>query len=239
MMMSINQLTHEWAKQVGLTSYFYPEITSTNDVAKKEFIGSGLSQAVYLADHQTAGRGRNQNNWQNMAGGEILLSSWCFRTQTSPQPIFTPLVGLAVYKALKSLNPEFKLRLKAPNDIILEGSKLAGILVEVTQQGPDFFICVGLGLNVFDAPQVDVPTTFLKKAGTTFNEKIWNHFCDELLEGLEKALRLGQDKELDDNERLQLLTALNAELPPEEQYQKISPQCDLYTATGIISWMDL
>ena len=111
--MSINHLTHEWAQKNSLKSYFYPEISSTNDVAKLEFAKSKQDFAIYLADKQTRGRGRNQNTWSNMSNGEVLLSTWCFRSNANPQPTLTPLLGLALYESLYIFDSALPLRLKA------------------------------------------------------------------------------------------------------------------------------
>ena len=98
--MSINLATHKWAEIKKLPSFYFPEITSTNDVAKQEFENSGKDFALYLADHQSQGRGRGANSWENLSGGEVLLSTWCFRLDASPQPVLTPLLGLALYESL-------------------------------------------------------------------------------------------------------------------------------------------
>lgn len=236
--MSINLKTHEWAKSNNFDSFYFPETTSTNDVAKAEFGKKEQEFALYTADHQSQGRGRHDRSWQNMSGGEILLSTWSFRWGQPMQPIFPALVGLALYDSLKSMKNGLPLRLKAPNDIYLENGKLAGLLIEASQQGTNCDIFIGLGLNVFDRPEIDLPTSALCHY-VGFNDEMWNEFCVQLHLNFVEAVVKGESTQLDRDDQDRLLEALNAGRPKEEQILEISPQCDLTTKAGQISWKDL
>lgn len=236
--MSINLKTHQWAEEKQLTSFYFPEITSTNDVAKKEFASTGKEFALYVADHQTDGRGRGSNTWQNMSGGETLLSTWCFRLDTGPQPILTPLLGLALYESLYVFDSSLPLRLKAPNDLYLGDGKLSGLLVEVEQKGNESLIFVGLGLNATAAPKVDLPTSCLKDKAPGF-EAQWPEFCKFLYNQFLIAIEKGVESEINSDDCEDLLEALNAGLPDDQQYTKVSPRCDLHTASGVTAWSDL
>ena len=193
--MSINLKTHQWAEEKKLTSFYFPEISSTNDVAKKEFEATGKEFALYLTDHQTAGRGRGSNSWQNLSDGETLLSTWCFRADSSPQPILTPLLGLALYESLYVFDSSLPLRLKAPNDLYLGDGKLSGLLVEVEQKGNESLIFVGLGLNATAAPQVDLPTSCLADEAPDFQSQ-WPEFCKFLYNQFLIAIEKGGESEI-------------------------------------------
>ncbi len=238
--MSINYLTHQWATQKGLASSFFPEITSTNDVAKAEFSNTQDSFKLYLADHQTHGRGRYQRSWQNLSQGEILLSTWCFRSQNAPQPILTPLIGLALYKSLQAWQPLTlkDLRLKAPNDLYIENKKLSGLLIEVAQMGSQANIFIGLGLNALGSPQIDQATVSLNQL-ITDPRKDWNLFCDLLLQELQNSIQNVSEKSLTSQQQNELLKALNSGLPKDQQFLSVSPYCDLTNQQGTISWLDL
>lgn len=236
--MSINLKTHEWAQSKNLDSFFYPEIASTNDVAKAEFSQLKKDFALYLTDSQTQGRGRGQNTWQNLANGEGLLSTWCFRLDETPQPILTPLLGLALYEALFSFDSSLPLRLKAPNDIYLGNGKLSGLLVEVIQQGNESLVFIGLGLNALAAPQTDIPTSCLQEFSPQF-QKEWPNFCKHLYNQFLMALEKGVESEIGEDERDDLLEALNAGLPESEQYLSVSAKCDLKTSQKTIAWSEL
>lgn len=236
-MSSINLWTREWALKKKHPCFYFPEVSSTHDVAKKEFHGQSPF-ALYLSDHQTHGRGRNQSHWFNLQNGEVLLSTWCFALDKSPQPILTPLLGLALYQSLDGLEMDLPLRLKAPNDLFLQEGKLSGLLVEVNQRGQKFEVYVGLGMNVFAAPKVDQTTACLHDF-VALTEASWQVFCENLFNKFTHAIESGTQTQLSATAQEELLQALNQGLPAKKRFLKISPSGDLYTATGILPWMDL
>ena len=236
--MSINLKTHEWAQKNKFPSFYYPDITSTNDVAKVEFPKLNESFAVYIADHQSQGRGRFDRSWQNLSAGEILLSTWCFRWSQPPQPVFPALVGLALYDTLNNLRPDLPLRLKAPNDIYLDNGKMAGLLIEVSQQGNNCDVYIGLGMNVMDRPEIDIPTTALSHFIGIDDEK-WHEFCVQLHLNFVEALVQGESSKINADYQDRLKLAINEGLPESEQIEAVTEQCDLVTKTGQISWKDL
>lgn len=110
------------------------EVSSTQDVARDLPIG-----AIVLADHQTAGRGRLDRRWEAVEGASLLVSF-----VLAPHPLLSLAAGVAAAEACGA-----EVRLKWPNDLLLDGSKLGGILVEVS--GPKA-IC-GIGINLWWAPE--------------------------------------------------------------------------------------
>lgn len=103
---------------------------------------------IFLAEYQTAGRGRRGRPWVAPPGGSICLSlSWTFREV--PQELGA--LGLAIGVCELRMLREFGLQpaLKWPNDILIEGKKLGGILIEVRAEsdGPACVI-IGIGINV-------------------------------------------------------------------------------------------
>lgn len=92
-----------------------------------------------LADHQTAGRGRQDHRWEAPDGAALLVS---FVLQ--PSPVLSLAAGVA---AAEACGPQ--VRLKWPNDLLLEHKKLGGILVEAP---PAKAIC-GIGINLTWAPE--------------------------------------------------------------------------------------
>lgn len=108
--------------------------TSTQDLARELGVGS-----VVVAEHQTAGRGRLDRAWE-APPGTALLVSFVLR----PDPLLSLAAGVA---AATACGPE--VRLKWPNDLLIDGRKLGGILVETTS---DKAIC-GIGINLTWAPE--------------------------------------------------------------------------------------
>jgi len=108
-------------------------VTSTQDVARPLPIGS-----LVVAEHQTAGRGRRDRRWESPAGTALLVSF-----VLDPNPLLSLAAGVAAAEACGS-----GVRLKWPNDLLLRGAKLGGILVEAT---PTKAIC-GIGINLTWSP---------------------------------------------------------------------------------------
>jgi BirA family transcriptional regulator, biotin operon repressor / biotin---[acetyl-CoA-carboxylase] ligase len=108
-------------------------VPSTQDVARQLPVGT-----VVVAEHQTAGRGRLGRRWE-APPGSALLASWVM-----PVCELAPLAaGVAAAHACGE-----RVRLKWPNDLLLDGRKLGGILVERT----DHKCLVGTGINLHWAP---------------------------------------------------------------------------------------
>ena len=120
------------------------ETVSTNLDAR-----AGVHGDVFTADYQTAGRGRLDHKWLSSPGANLMMSVVLSVEGLSPDQVATlPLVvGLVVCKSLASLFPLpsslFPL-LKWPNDVLIDGKKLAGILCE--RHGDN--VIVGIGVNV-------------------------------------------------------------------------------------------
>lgn len=109
-------------------------VTSTQDVARDLPIGS-----VVVADHQTAGRGRLAHRWDAPPGTALLVSF-----VLAPNPLLSLAAGVAAAEACGH-----GVKLKWPNDLLLDGRKVGGILVEAS---PAKAIC-GIGINLTSAPE--------------------------------------------------------------------------------------
>lgn len=107
---------------------------------------AGRSGDVFTADEQTAGRGRLDHRWLAEPGANLLLSAVLDVAGLAPGEVATlPLaVGLAVRDAVADLLPGRVVALKWPNDVLVEGRKIAGILCERR----DDCVVAGVGLNV-------------------------------------------------------------------------------------------
>jgi BirA family biotin operon repressor/biotin-[acetyl-CoA-carboxylase] ligase len=108
-------------------------VTSTQDVARDLPIGS-----VVVADFQTAGRGRLAHTWEAPAGSSLLVSF-----VLAPNPVLSLAAGVAAAEACDA-----EVRLRWPNDLLIDGRKVGGILVEAAR---DKAIC-GIGINLTWAP---------------------------------------------------------------------------------------
>jgi BirA family biotin operon repressor/biotin-[acetyl-CoA-carboxylase] ligase len=118
------------------------ECASTQDLAAAD---PGADDAVFWADHQTRGRGRQGRSWDDEPGADLTAT---FRTVVAlPDPVALPaVVPVAVLQALEPAAGR-ELRIKWPNDVLLDGRKLAGVLIDAGGGGPGRFL-IGIGVNV-------------------------------------------------------------------------------------------
>jgi len=117
-------------------------------------------RTVLIAEHQDAGRGRHARAWSSPARAGVFLSV-LLRTAGVPlaQLGWLPLLtGVAAADAVQRV-AQVEVTLKWPNDVLIDGRKLGGILAEVSTTKPDPVVVVGLGLNVsLRAEELPVPT---------------------------------------------------------------------------------
>jgi len=142
------QSRQAWPK-LGRPLMYLPVTGSTNDNALLAARSGAPHGSVFVADEQTAGRGRRGNAWL-AAPGESLLFSVLLRPQLDLPQIsaLTLAIGLALRDAVAPLIAS-EVQLKWPNDLYVNDKKLAGILVESQMQGERLqAVVVGVGLNL-------------------------------------------------------------------------------------------
>ena len=128
-----------------------PRVASTNLIARRivtECIENELSlpHAMIIAGEQFAGRGRNERSWSSPAGKGIYATTMISR----PLPEL-PLIPLAMANIVASFLREtygLDARIKWPNDVLVAGRKIAGILIEARVQESRVFLLIGTGINV-------------------------------------------------------------------------------------------
>ncbi len=239
MSFSVFTATQEWLNEHKIKFSAFETTTSTNDLAKKEIFGMPMDAVrVYLADQQTLGRGRGQNTWLNPEPGTALLVSWSFTLAESPQSLTGPLFGLAVYRSLKAAFSRTEFSIKAPNDIYVADKKILGILVETVKQGGAYGLVVGLGLNVFSNP-ANISNSENLARHAKIDTQNWPVFLKHLQRNLEAAALAAQGSHLTDQDRTELLVALNKYVGLKAPYQSVSPFGDLVTESQTISWRQL
>lgn len=145
----------------GFSVQILPECDSTNSRLLADPPPDDGRVHVLAADVQTAGRGRRGRVWQSWPGASLTFSAlWRFEPG-APVPAGLSLVaGLAVARALEELGVE-GVQLKWPNDVLIHGHKLAGILVELLPgRGRTPAAVIGIGINRHLPPDVsiDYPT---------------------------------------------------------------------------------
>jgi BirA family transcriptional regulator, biotin operon repressor / biotin---[acetyl-CoA-carboxylase] ligase len=128
---------------------YLSETGSTNMLAMQAASAGASEGTVFLADQQTAGRGRNGHDWHSEAGSAI-LASIILRPRIAPsQALWLSLMtGVAVHDAiLRTCGIDCDLRW--PNDLLIAGKKVCGILIEIAADAEQLrFAVIGIGINV-------------------------------------------------------------------------------------------
>ena len=129
--------------------HFY-KIASTNTAAMAAAADGAPEGSVFLAEEQTAGRGRGTHSWQSARSAGI----YCSVVLRPPLPPSDVLVlslaaGLAVRAAIEQVAPAVDIDLKWPNDVLIAGKKVCGILTEMNAEVTRVrYVVVGMGINV-------------------------------------------------------------------------------------------
>lgn len=189
------------AKSAGYRLAGFDEIGSTNIEALAAAAAGDPGGIWFAARHQTAGRGRRGRQWHSVPGN--LAASLLIVPDTTPELIATLgfVAGVALNRGLAAVLPEGTFRigidgadgadgrsriaLKWPNDVLADGAKLSGILLEASKT-PDgrSAIVIGCGVNVLAAPEnTPYPATSLAALGVERSaEEVFEALSDAWVE---------------------------------------------------------
>ncbi len=134
-----------FGRELGRDVEYHERIVSTQTRAR-ELAARGATRGIVVSDEQTAGQGTHGRTWI-AAPGTSLLASWILRPAPAAPALFAALAGVAIARALDALGVGGA-RLKWPNDVELEGKKVAGALAHATSDGDGGVLVLGIGVNV-------------------------------------------------------------------------------------------
>lgn len=127
-----------------ITYYHVPTLDSTSSFARRMIPALGSNEyAAISADEQTGGYGRLHRSWVSPKGKSVALSLLFFEEKL-PLFAFSQIAALVCFNMLQALHP----RMKWPNDLLIDGKKIAGVLTEAAFQEEKRAVIVGIGLNV-------------------------------------------------------------------------------------------
>jgi BirA family biotin operon repressor/biotin-[acetyl-CoA-carboxylase] ligase len=165
-------------RRIGCRLHYEETVDSTNRLALELAQRGAPEGTVVLADRQTAGRGRLQRSWQSPPGCNLYLSI-ILRPAIPPREAsqITLLAGVAVTEAISAVCPEL-VGIKWPNDLLIGGRKVCGILTE-TRMAKDVIdsVVVGIGLNVnmeradFDPAHRETATSLRDETGRDYSRQ--------------------------------------------------------------------
>ena len=131
---------------IGRSVFWFETVTSTNDVAKKMAQQNAASGTVIIAGEQTAGKGRLGRTWSSPRG--TLALSVILRPDISMLHKLIMVASLAISHSIKKVTG-LDAQIKWPNDVLINGKKISGILIENGWRGNVLdYAVIGIGVNV-------------------------------------------------------------------------------------------
>ena len=168
----LNQLETAWA---GKTCLCFPTLESTNDYAKELAKQECVHGTLIVADTQTAGKGRRGRVWKSPKGTTISMSL-CLEPKLPKEKVsgITLAAALSVAEAIFDLTGK-RAQIKWPNDIVLNGRKICGILTELVFRKETYAVIVGVGINVnteqFPEEIQEVASSLKRECGREFSRE--------------------------------------------------------------------
>lgn len=162
---------------IGHRILYFPSVSSTMDVARQEAEQGAPEGTIVVADEQTAGRGRFGRHWVSGSGQNLLFSVVFYPEQTALAGlnIIASVAALTAIQRTTALSPT----LKWPNDILIAGKKMSGILIETAvRDGGVLYAVLGFGINVnFDPSR----TPEIAGLGTSLSKELGEQVSREAL----------------------------------------------------------
>ena len=159
----------------GWAYAYVDETDGTNAALKRD----PADMKILRAGVQTAGRGRLTRVWSSPAGN--LYTSLCFKVENARAAAgFSFITAVALCETLRALDEKSEYLCKWPNDVLADGAKISGILLELIEKDGVWYLIVGVGVNVVFYPQVEgvlYRATSLRRQGCEAS-------CDALAETL-------------------------------------------------------
>ena len=144
-----------------LKKFKYKKVSSTNDIAIQK-IRQGYNAGIIISDKQTRGRGQHGKKWISNKGN--LFFSVFFIINKKIQISRLVINNLRIVKKILSKYIKSKIKIKRPNDIIVNKKKICGILNETLFYNDLKFLVIGIGINIVSSPNLrNYPTTNLNE----------------------------------------------------------------------------
>ena len=194
--MNIQKIKETKTKIIGKQIQYQEEITSTHIIAKQIANNKQNNGKIILAEMQTEGIGTKGKKWYTGKGNNIAMSIILHPTCTiNKLEGLTKIIAIDMQQAIKNLY-QIQLEIKEPNDLLLNGKKICGILTEIStisEKVNYLIISVGFNVNedVFSKDIEQIATSLEKEYGKLFErEEIIKEFIELLEKSIEKEIGL-------------------------------------------------
>lgn len=178
-------LRTKWA---GSQVMYFDETDSTNNQAKDSGEKNGVHGTLFIADKQSAGKGRRGRGWESPPGESIYMTI-LLRPEITPDkaPMLTLVMGLSVAEGIRRVTG-IETQIKWPNDIVVNKKKVCGILTEMATEIVFVnYVVIGVGINVnqrqFPEEIKDIAASLYEQTGITYKR---SELIASVLEQFEK-----------------------------------------------------
>ena len=132
----------------------FESVTSTNDIAINLIKGKNKEIGCVYANTQTKGRGSKGREWISESGNFFGTIFFQLRKNYPPFNEFSMINPIIISEVIKKFCKEKKISFKWPNDILVNGKKICGILQEVITSNSKKFLIIGIGINIISNPVI-------------------------------------------------------------------------------------
>jgi BirA family biotin operon repressor/biotin-[acetyl-CoA-carboxylase] ligase len=178
----------------------FNEIDSTNSAAREHLniIGEISDPIWFRSKKQTKGRGRNKNNWVSEEGNLFTTLLTPISWKLNIIPMLSCVIAVSIHQSVSLfLDNETSLKIKWPNDILFENSKLSGVLIENQLNSDNKFSIIGIGVNIISSPEnLDHQTAYLNNL-TSKTDNLLENFFDVLKEKIHTNLNYFNERTID------------------------------------------
>lgn len=189
--MNIEKIKNSNTKFLGKNVIYYSEIDSTQDIVRKLAEEHAQNGTLVITDNQIKGNGTKGSTWSTEREKNITMSFVIYPNCNAEKlEGLTVDIAKAIVLAIYELYG-YKLEVKMPNDVMLNGKKICGILTQsVTLEEKVCYVLVGIGFNVnqveFNNEILNIATSLKKEFNTEFERE---EIISKILEKLEKSLK--------------------------------------------------
>ncbi len=142
-----------------LKKFQFTKVKSTNDTSIR-LIRNGKNCGIVTSEVQTKGKGQRGNKWISKKGNIFISIFFKINSKISLKKLTKK--NLSILKNIISKQVKNNIKVKLPNDILIDKKKVCGILQEIIHFDNHKYIIVGIGINVINSPNIlNYPTTYL------------------------------------------------------------------------------